>query len=248
MKKLILSAFVLSGLLITSCDKNDDNTAKDNESVDISKMYLPSKITAGDYTTNFTYNNKGQLTAIDESDGFSYSFKYEGDKLVGFEEGDSESKTTYTFTQIGDMITLNFVSEYKGEKQEGMNQLKVDSKGNLLQDEFFIYTYDAAGNNTKTTDEDEEGVATMSYDTKNGFLKNVNLPKWVVNYLLGLHTNVVNNIVKFDFVSAEYPEDNNSGTMVYEYNNDGYPTKLTATSVSDSGNEKENLTIEYTKK
>lgn len=247
MKKLLIPVFAIA-LGFTACDKNDDNVVKTEEQVvDVTKMYLPKKMVTDEYTNDFIYNNKGQLTSIVDSDGYSYSFKYEGDKLVSFEEVDSNSKTTYTFTQAGDVITLNFVNEYKGEKQEGSNKLKVDGKGNLIQDEFFTYIYDAAGNNIKTTDEDEDGVAVMEYDAKNGFFKNVNLPKWVLNYLLGLHTNAANNIVSFDFVSANDPEDNNSGVMEYEYNGDGYPIKVKAKSLDDAGSSSETLEIIYTK-
>ena len=57
MKKLVLSAFVLAGFMFTSCDKNDDNNTTEEGTVDVSKMYLPLKMVADDYTTTFTYNN-----------------------------------------------------------------------------------------------------------------------------------------------------------------------------------------------
>src|SRR5690606_14625692 len=153
MKKIILSAFVLAGMLFTSC--NDDDNITDDETVDVSEMYLPSKIVSEDYTTTFTYNNKGQLTKIAESDGYEYTFSYNGSQLVEFVEKDNSGKTTYTFSQEGNIITLNAVNEYDGETSTNTGTLEVDEKGNLVNDGYFTYIYDTAGNNIKIlVDED----------------------------------------------------------------------------------------------
>ncbi|WLD24447.1 RHS repeat protein [Flavobacterium dauae] len=245
MKKIVLSAFLLAGLMFTSC-KDDDNKI-DEGTVDISKMYLPLKITADDYTTNYTYNNKGQLTKIVESDGYEYTFAYSGNQLTSFVEIDSGTKTTYTFSQSGNIITVNLVGEVNGETLNDTHTLEVDAKGNLINDGYFIYTYDANGNNVIVEAENGDGIANLTFDTKNNVFKNLNLPKWVSNYL-SLFNSGSNNSLTFSFVSTEYPEDNNSGTMTYEYNADGYPTKATATSTDDTGTYTDTQTIEYTKK
>lgn len=44
MKKITLSAFLLAGMMITSCDKNDDNTTPQNTD----SSYLPVKINDAD--------------------------------------------------------------------------------------------------------------------------------------------------------------------------------------------------------
>ncbi|SRR5690606_17290182 len=246
MKKIILSVFVLAGLMFTSC-KDDDNNGTEEETVDVSKMYLPLKMTGDGYTTTFTYNNKAQVTKIVESDGSEYSFTYSGDQLVEFVEKYNTSKTTYTFSQEGNIITLNAVNEYDGETSTNTGTLEVDEKGNLVNDGYFTYIYDTAGNNIKIlVDEDSEAI--LTFDTKNGIFKNLNLPKWVSNWMLSYNTYLVNNALTFSFVSEEDPEDNNSGTMAYEYNTDGYPVKASFSSTDESGTETETVIIEYTKK
>lgn len=247
MKKLVLSAFVLAGFMFTSCDKNDDNNTAEEGTVDVSKMYLPLKITADDYTTNFTYNNKGQLTKIVESDGYEYTFAYSGNQLIEFVEKDGGGKTTYTFSQNGTTISLKMIGEYGGQKYEDTGVLTVDAAGNLINDGYFTYSYDTNGNNVKVVTNDEGSEANITFDNKNNTFKNLNLPKWVSNYL-SLFNSGNNNALSFKFVSEEDPEDNNSATMVYVYNADGYPTKVTATGTDYTGTYTETQTIEYTKK
>lgn len=243
MKKLVLSALVLAGLMFTSC-KNDDNVPAEEGTVDVSKMYLPLKITADGYTTNYTYNNKGQLTKIAESDGYEYTFTYSGNQLVEFIEKEGANKTTYTYSQTGNIIKLNAEELYNGEEYSSTATFEVDERGNLINDGFFTYSYDQAGNNIKVV-ASEDSVANLTFDNKNGIFKNLNIPKWVSNWMLGYNTSLVNNALTFSFVSEEDPEDNNSATLSYEYNADGYPVKMTALSQED-GNSSQ--TIEYTKK
>ena len=247
MKKLVLSAFVLAGFMFTSCDKNDDNNTAEEGTVDVTKMYLPLKITADGYTTNFTYNNKGQLTKIVESDGYEYTFAYSGNQLIEFVEKDGGGKTTYTFIQNGTTISLKMIGEYGSQKYEDTGVLTIDAAGNLINDGYFTYSYDTNGNNVKVVTNDEDSEANITFDNKNNTFKNLNLPKWVSNYL-SLFNSGNNNALSFKFVSEEDPEDNNSATMVYVYNADGYPTKVTATGTDYTGAYTETQTIEYTKK
>ena len=247
MKKLVLSAFVLAGFMFTSCDKNDDNNPTEEGTVDVTKMYLPSKIVSDDYTTTYTYNNKGQVTRITESDGYEYTFTYNGNQLVEFVEKELDTKTTYKFTQSGNIVTLNLVGEVNGEIYHDTHKLEVDAKGNLINDGYFTYSYDSNGNNVKVEVEDEDSVANITFDDKNNTFKNLNLPKWVSNYL-SIFNSGNNNALTFKFVSQEDPEDNNSATMVYVYNADGYPTKVSVTGTDYTGTYTETQTIEYTKK
>lgn len=247
MKKLVLSAFLLVGFMFTSCDKNDDNNTTEEGTVDISKMYLPLKMTGNDYVTMFTYNNKGQVTKIVESDGYEYTFSYNGNHLSSFVGIEPGIKTTYTFIQNGNTITVNLVGEINGEKFEDTHLLEVDAKGNLLKEDDATYVYDSKGNNTKVTYEDGETV-TLTFDDKNGVFKNLNLPKWVCTYFLYYNANLVNNALTLDFVSDEFPEDNNSSDISYEYNADGYPIKVTSVYKEGTQTDTDTQTIEYTKK
>lgn len=244
MKKLVLSAFVLAGLMFTSCDKNDDNNTTEEGTVDVTKMYLPLKVTGDDYTTIYTYNNKGQLTKIAESDGYEYTFTYNGNQLVEFVEKELDTKTTYKFTQSGNIITLNLVGEVNGEIYHDTHKLEVDAKGNLINDGYFNYTYDANGNITKMKSDDSEEII-LKFDDKNGIYKNVKLPQWVFAYIVSEQVNLVNNAVNIDYKDSDFPEDNFTGTVKYEYNADNYPVKMEATSSIDGTYIQ---TIEYTKK
>lgn len=244
MKKLVLSAFVLAGLMFTSCDKNDDNNPTEEGTVDVTKIYLPSKIVSDDYTTTYTYNNKGQVTKITESDGYEYTFTYNGNQLVEVVSIDEVYKTTYTFTQSGTKLTLNMKGEFNGQTQTDTEELTLDSKGNLINDGYFTYSYDANGNITKMTSDDSEEVK-LTFDAKNGIFKNLNLPKWVSTYILENQTNLVNNAVSINYEDLDFPEDNFTGTVKYDYNADNYPVKMEATSSTDGTYTQ---TIEYTKK
>lgn len=244
MKKVVLSAFVLAGLMFTSCDKNDDNNPIEEGTVDVTKMYLPSKIVSDDYTTTYTYNNKGQVTKITESDGYEYTFTYNGNQLVEVVSIDEVYKTTYTFTQSGTKLTLNMKGEFNGQTQTDTEELTLDSKGNLINDGYFTYSYDANGNITKMTSDDSEEVK-LTFDAKNGIFKNLNLPKWVSTYILENQTNLVNNAVSINYEDLDFPEDNFTGTVKYDYNADNYPVKMKATSSTDGTYIQ---TIEYTKK
>lgn len=244
MKKLVLSAFLLAGFMFTSCDKNDDNTTVEEGTVDVSKMYLPSKITADDYTTIFTYNNKAQLTKIVESDGYEYTFSYSGDQLVEATAIESNIKTFYTFSQAGTKLTVNMKAEINGQTHNDTEILTLDSKGNLLNDGYFNYTYDANGNITKMKSDDSEEIV-LKYDDKNGIYKNVKLPQWVFAYIMSEQLNIVNNVVDIDYEDSEFPEDNFTGTVTYNYNADNYPVKMVAKSTLEDDFSQ---TIEYTKK
>ena len=244
MKKVVLSAFVLAGLMFTSCDKNDDNNPTEEGTVDVTKMYLPSKIVSDDYTTTYTYNNKGQVTKITESDGYEYTFTYNGNQLVEVVSIDEVYKTTYTFTQSGTKLTLNMKGEFNGQTQTDTEELTLDSKGNLINDGYFTYSYDANGNITKMTSDDSEEVK-LTFDAKNGIFKNLNLPKWVSTYILENQTNLVNNAVSINYEDSDFPEDNFTGTVKYDYNADNYPVKMEATSSTEGTYTQ---TIEYTKK
>ena len=247
MKKLVLSAFVAAGLMFTSCDKNDENNTTEEGTVDVSKMYLPLKMVADGYTITFTYNNKGQVAKIVDTDGYEYSFTYNDNQLISFVSIDPDAKTTYTFKQSGNTITVSLDGNVNGEKVSDTHILEIDAKGNLIKDDEATYTYDSKGNNTKVSYGEGEEVV-LTFDDKNGIFKNLNLPKWVSAYLLSYNGNLVNNFLSYDYKDADFPEDNNSSTITYEYNADGYPTKITSEYKDEVGTDSETQTIEYTKK
>lgn len=244
MKKVVLSAFVLAGLMFTSCDKNDDNNPAEEGTVDVSKMYLPSKIVSEWGTTIYTYNNKAQLIKIAESDGYEYTFSYSGEQLVEATATENNIKTIYTFSQAGTKLTVNLKAEFNGQTHNDTEILTLDSKGNLLNDGYFTYTYDANGNITKMLSDDSEKII-FKYDDKNGIYKNVKLPQWVFAYIISEQTNIINNVVDINYEDSDFPEDNFNATATYSYNADNYPVKMVAKSTLEDDFTQ---TIEYTKK
>jgi hypothetical protein len=238
MKKIILSTFLASALFV-SCDKTDDKT-EDEGNVAADKVYLPKKYITPDYTVDFTYDASKKLTKYSDSDGYIYSFTYNGNELISFESENEISKDTYTFTKQGNVITLQITGEVGEDTFTDTQTLTVDNNGNLLNDGYYSYTYDAKGNVTKMSSADEQLIYT--YDDKNGMFKNLNLPKWVIVYFLSEQGHIVNNATSFSYTDEEFPEDNYSAQIQYEYNADNYPTKGTMTS-SEGGSQI--VTIQY---
>lgn len=243
MKKIVLTVFILTGFMFASCN-DDDNKAGEDGTVDVSKIYLPLKITAEDNTITYTYNEKGQVTKIAQSNSYDFTFNYAENKLVEVISVFQELKRTYTFSQSGTKITLNIEKDYNGPIGTDSEELTIDNNGNLIQNGFLIYSYDANGNIVKMTS-DNGNQTNLTYDTKNGIFKNLKLPQWVIVHILDNQTNLVNNMVSSNFTSEDNPENNFSKTVEYQYNADNYPVKIESlSSTSDTYSQ----TIEYTKK
>src|SRR5690554_7540544 len=83
MKKVILSAFVLAGILFTSCDKNDDDTSGNETKVLPSKTIAKTVYEDGSYDefiTDFQYDTQNRLVKLVEED-------------KEFDEGDNYSRS-----------------------------------------------------------------------------------------------------------------------------------------------------------
>lgn len=234
----------MASALILSCNKDDDNITKEDENVDVSKVYLPSKMISGEYNTYFTYNILGLLTKVEETDGFVYNFKYSGKQLVEVTVNDGSITTVYTFTQTSSKVSLQMKAEINGRQETDNVELILDGNGNIIDDGYFTYKYDSKGNVIEMANEDEK-IDNINYDSHNGIFKNLNLPKWVVHYILDYQPNMVNNMTSVEFISVEDPEDNSSVKIKYEYNSDNYPTKMI---VNTDDSDEFIQTIEYTKK
>src|SRR5690606_39337059 len=118
MKKVILSAFVLAGILFTSCDKNDDDTSGNETKVLPSKTIAKTVYEDGSYDefiTDFQYDTQNRLVKLveedkefDEGDNYSskteYTFEYNGNELAKIIENysstfNSGTTTEYTFSR-----------------------------------------------------------------------------------------------------------------------------------------------------
>lgn len=238
MKKLILSAFVVAGLLFTSCDKSDDNTSEETN------VLVPMKISGGDDTdkdiTEFSYDTQNRLSRVVESSESKneqetyiyktiYTFQYEGNDLVkvieeennSYNGNESTSSTIYTITKAANKINLNYTSVQNGQTYSGSEVLTVNENGFLLADEDYTYSYDSKGNMVKYVSGSEQ--STFEYDDKNGILKNVKTQQWALEYFYEMSVNYVNNAVKYTYEDADFPEDNETQNLTYQYNSAGYP-------------------------
>lgn len=110
-----------------------------------------------------------------------------------------------------------------------------------MNDGYFQYTDDANGNAAKMITDDGDEV-NLTYDSRNGIFKNLNLPKWTLSYILDYSSNMNNNATSISIESVDFPEDNDSFTINYEYNAENYPTKMTMISTED---EPFTQTVEY---
>lgn len=238
MKKIVLSAFVLAGLMFTSCDKSDDETSGNNEVV-------PVKMSSEDSNMELSYDDQNRLVKLsDTSEGthgqmtYSYSsvseLEYSGEELTKitevynsiYNENQTSSTTEYTFSKSNNTITVYYKMVDDGSTYTGSESLQIDEKGYLITNEDYLYFYNSKGNIVKISDEDTESL--FEYDDKNGIFKNVKTPQWVLEHFFDIGVFFINNPVKYTYKDVEYPEDNETVSINYQYNASGYPIKMNA--------------------
>jgi len=250
MKKILLSALMLSTLAFVSCNDSDDNPGVQDTGV-----YLPTKIESTEYIQTFVYDSENRLIESKEiDDDGSYTnqvtFEYVNDKLVSAKEittevGDAQtyvSTEDYTFSYQDNRVTITEVYTSNWGSSTNTAVITIDANGKLISGDNLITTYDANGNLTELVEEDV--VKTFEYDAKNGVLKNVKTPQWVFYVVLGdwYYFNV-NNITKMTWDNAADNELNFSN-ITYEYNSANYPVKM---NVAGSDNFANSINVEYLK-
>ncbi len=247
MKKLVLSAFILAGFMITSCEKNDDNTIPQTTE----SSYLPVKINDTDGIYSFKYDNQNRLTEMKSSDSETAyiltTFTYEGDRLTAVKEQEVtpgySGTEDYVFTYQNNKVTVKVTyTNSSGGNGNMTDVFTIDGSGRLINYDGTTAVYDANGNLIKMTNSYEE--YTFEYDTKNGIFKNVKTPQWVFIYVLDNHfMHKVNNAVKFGYKDLEENE-TYSQTVSYIYNAADYPTKMISV---DEDNDTYTAIIQYNK-
>ena len=249
MKKIVLSAFVLAGMLFTSCDKNDDDIVENNDVV-------PVKMSSKDSNMELSYDDQNRLVKLsDTSEGtygqvtYSYSsvseLEYSGEELTKitevynstYNENQSSSTTEYTFSKSNNIITVYYKTIEDGSTYTGSENLVIDEKKYLVTNEDYTYFYNTQGNIVKMSDGDTESL--FEFDDKNGVFKNVKTPQWVLEHFFGMGMFFINNPVKYTYTDENFPEENESFSISYQYNTAGYPIKM---SIPD-----QESTIQYNK-
>ncbi len=252
MKKLVLSAFVLGGLMFTSC-KDDDNIPQNELKILPTKMVSKTIYDEGGYDetiTKFTYDAENRLVKMvdeeneldEDGDSFNYkteyTFEYNGSELSKIIEKESNTVTEYTFAKTSSKITVNI----KEDADTRSFELLINDKGFLLSDEDAKYSYDAKGNIIKVVDGFSQ--ATYKYDDKNGVIRNMNLPQWVFAGIIDSYAeSYINNAIYMKVEVPQYPQYNDEFNINYEYNSEGYPISAQGQSSSSS----HTLTVQYNK-
>lgn len=247
MKKLALSAFLLAGFMITSCDKTDDNTTPQNTD----SSYLPVKINDADGIYSFKYDAQNRMIEMKSGDSETAyiltTFTYSGDQLTAVKEKEVAPSYTgtedYVFTYQNNKVSAKVTyTNSNGANGSMTDVFTVDGSGRITNYDGTNAVYDANGNLTKMTNSYEE--YTFEYDTKNGIFKNVKTPQWVFVYVLDDHFMYkVNNPIKVGYKDLEENQ-TYSQAISYTYNAADYPTKMI---VVDEDNDNYTAIIQYNK-
>ena len=225
MKKII---YLFLAISIASCSSDDSEPTQNP----ISNLKV-KKITQGNSITDFTYVNGSivkSITTTPGEDSFVTEYTYNNDKMVALysyelntNSGAKSSEIALSYQYTGDKITTSteisnnqtYSNTYTYENNLLKNR-KEFYANNVINTDYY-YEYFSNGN-LKNITENNSGstyITTFStYDNNKNYL-NLIFPK---AYQLIRVTNQ-NNIL-----TASY------GTFVYEYNSEGYSTKISKTS------------------
>lgn len=235
MKKLILSAFVIAAISLTSCN-NDDNIGGGD--IDSTKLHLPKKLTSEGFSATFTYDSKGQIIKLveDLSDAgqTTYTLTYNNDKIAKVEKvttGEYASTESFVFTYVNaTQVKAELTATFGSETYSDTQTLVLDAKGNLITNGETTYTYT---NSNVLTEKWDSATIIYTYDNKAGVFSQVKTAPFVLNYVFqDYYTNISNNVITEKYVDNDdnYEE---SYAYTYKYNDKGFPIELNNT--DDSG-------------
>ncbi|MDH6309690.1 YD repeat-containing protein [Dysgonomonas sp. PFB1-18] len=245
---LIVLATIFS-LGFSSCSDDDDNNGNTDN-----KKYVPSLITidpgtAGEQTLTITYDKDYRVASIvcftpDENETQTDIFEYNTTgNLVKWTQkssvGNVDDKDPYaiTYTYKTDSIIQKDSHDTYGWAVNSANFAEKVVRYYELPEykDETVFEYDTNKRLVKETNTSVSGTGTniyynsYEYDNKTGISTHVNITMWQA-VLLNLNDDLysfllakTNNIAK---ISSE--EDGDVDTMTYEYDENGYPTKMTA--------------------
>jgi len=200
-------------------------TIGENEIIDYSK-----------YT--FSYNNNGEVSG------------YYADLVNNSDPKRSMTiEATITYDSPTQVSLNELITQY-GKTTSSTWIITVDEYGRYLssnKDQFTstpVNTYDAKGNLIKriekTSNENGDAIemtTTYDYDSKNYFLRDLNMPGWLINYFANQDGKSPNNVIKKTIVTTKngtiIPR-NDDGILKWEYtyNTQNYPTEFKYTVAS----------------
>lgn len=249
---LALTASVLVG-----CDKDDDSKKNSclltsatevsaNESSSILYTYDNNKIvkvvttyTDGGqsevYTTNVTYNASGFITETND-DGektvFTYNSNNEIIKAEEFEGTTIDDRTEIEYSN-GRIVKVQFYSQ--------------TNPGTFVKANYDVFEYasTSAKNPLKIKSYSQSGTlystAEFEYDNKKSRFGDQTA---ILKVLAIYGEPVENNVTKQTWTSPTSSQ-TESTTSVYEYSSDGFPTKVTETTVWGTSTQTDTITLTY---
>lgn len=221
MKRIALLSIII--ILTFSCSKDDENQSE----IKIENYILYK------HTQTFSYNGNVSIVEYDYKNGLLESAKetnkngtfityYNYNSNGQLESGTNSYGKEYTLTYTGDKITKesyfenddHYVFEYKYDNNGNVESEKQYKNNGLTTG--FLFKYDKKNNPIEWTiiDSDRTNTFTQTFDNK----KNPYRTIFTKEYLIISGLNGENNLLE------SYPGDTKS---VYEYNDNGYPTKET---------------------
>ena len=257
MKKVFLNYLVIAALAgaaaFTSCEKdggNDDEKNKEN-GAEVVKLLETSARNVGDYI-KYEYDNQNRITKVlGYYDGKVYStetFTYSGDdlvKTVTVWTYPSEQNSTYDFVKSENGNTITVTEKWNGEEVGSPITITLNSNGlpakmeRSEEDWSRSLNYQYQGNNfTKITDKYTEGelveeiASEYKYDNNKAPFYHCKTPKWYLIWSIQGTIGVHNNMIEATW------EDGKS-VLTYDFDADGYPTKMTVKTVYDEDYEDE---------
>jgi|GEM_PF-1854299 hypothetical protein len=247
--KFLSFLFVLAiSLGFVSCSDDDDDTNPKNPAT----VKLPVKYEAEDDTFGlyYTYDNNTNhvikmVGKYDDGDEATTEITYYANGQISqiktvekdFESGE-EYNEEYSFTYEGNKITAT-----RKDSEQTDNVIELNDKGEVVsikgwdgQYHEFKFTYDSKANITSVEDYYRDILSykeTYTYDDKNGWNKNVNLPEWA-GYYAPMNMFVVSKVnnhltIKEEGYSNGQVSNSGTTTITCKYDSEGYPVEMEQT-------------------
>ncbi|RZJ73531.1 hypothetical protein [Flavobacterium sp.] len=233
MKKILL--FTLLAVAMNSCSSDDSG----NQPTQGGTLLASTIQTAGSdsYTTNYSYNGNKIASSVNVG-GDTTLYTYSGNAITGIEVQNSAGSTSYEFdftysngrlaeakrTQTGTGIVMRQTFSYPNATSiTGQTFLgNATSQTQLLYDQVYTIGQDGEVSTVANTANGTTTIYSYTYDAKNNPFKNV--VGWSDLLLLqGVNHNILTSV-----------SPSGSEEIVYQYNQDDYPSVSTRTSTGST--------------
>ena len=239
----------LSTLLLISCESDSEESLILDPILPVQNNLLLKEEITGSYKTIYTYDSQRRFNTIVTKDTITenlyrtYDFEYNSDELNTITVKQYTSSGEYSLSGLHvysfEYLNSNQIvctDEYENLTSGFTNNseyiIHLNDYGQIVSG-FGSYTYlhDESGNLKKTSY--TIGYEEYNYDNKRGFHSNVTTPHWALhNLYYGFENGLVNNRISKMYRYNMDPDNPNTYTDIYEYNDQGFPIKGTHYSIS----------------